>query len=753
MKRTLAAATTILTALALTSTAMAEDVALRQINQDEFSSLVVGNTSDKVQAGRKVFSTDSLWDGKLWSAWACDEVDDAWISVDFPVARYVTQVQILTGFAADGKKWKASARPRTIQIIHDNGVQTVKLQDSRALQTLRFFEEPIVSAHLKIKVVDTYGAGPIAISELKVYEPEDVFALKPELRQEIVDNFEALTDPARREAAESRLVAIGPPAGPWLSVGLQGDDPAVRTAVTRIFTRTGQATGVAPVTAAARRVSTIEGSHAVAAEQEFLRTALAYLAQQRATSGVRVALSLYKSDDWRAAMPADIMNTLASCGHPDALPALVQAVEGDDDSIAAAAVPGFGRLGYPGGMALKKLARHDSTRVRLRAAEAVGHFTDGRAWDAAKELVGDAEPTVRAQVYRSMEQNVRPMWVKLLETGVADPEVKVRAAAVKSLGSYPQAETRALAVKATRDEHPAVRRAAVLALESQGETALPQLVGLVPRAENPHADVRREATRAVVRQGKRHAPRLTELLTEKLATDDRADGQAIAHLLAACGQHGTSALFDLLESRDTRRSFHARRALEARPADAVPFIRTRLASGTDDQSPTNISRMLSVLGATGDPKNIDLVGALMKDRRARVRADATQTAGRLPGEKSTGLLMTALGDEWRDVREYAVSALGERKERRAVPFLIKMIRDKDEIMLRAVWALGEIGDAKALAVLHELRDHERSTVRQYVCQALGKIGRPESLGVLMDLVDDDDELVRFQAARAVDRLN
>ena len=83
MKRTLAA-TLILTALAVTQPALAQDVALRQISQTEFSHLVVGNTSRDVEAGRKVFKTDALWDGRLWSAWACDNIDDAWIEIEVP---------------------------------------------------------------------------------------------------------------------------------------------------------------------------------------------------------------------------------------------------------------------------------------------------------------------------------------------------------------------------------------------------------------------------------------------------------------------------------------------------------------------------------------------------------------------------------------------------------------------------------------------------------------------------------------------
>jgi HEAT repeat protein len=726
------------------------DVALRHVPHGESTHLAVGNTSEARDGNVRLFRAESLWDGKLWSAWACDDLADAWVEIEFPVVRYVTEIQIVGGNAATADRWKRTARPRRLRIVYDGGVRMVTLDDSRSLQTIGFLNDPIVSARLRLEVVDTYGTGPIAISEIKIYEPEDVFALKPALREEVNRAYEALSNPQGRARAIERLASAGPPAIPWLLRGLKGN-AKVRAAVAEVFLRTRHK-DVVPVTAALRRVLDAPGTAQNADEQAFVRIALEFVAEQRAPEGVQAALALYADDQWRGVVLHQIVKVLAASGHPSGLDALRSISRGDDDKAAELAVVGFGRLGDPGAAAVLSMASDAREHVRVRAAKALVGFTEGRGAGAASVLVIDQSVPVRLEAYRSFTRNPLATWVSYLDGGLTDEDPDVRAAAVSAAGSYSGEGAISRVSRATYDRSRAVRYAAVRSLERLGESALPALVALVPSDANLHDDVRREVRRAIVRQGPRHSERLVELLRDALRTDHRADAQAAAHLLAACGEPGAVVLMQEIQAESARTSFYARRALESRPAYAMAFIRERLSQDAGSLEPRFISHMLAVLTAASDPSTVDLFAALMKDDRDRVRADATAALGRLPGDAVTELLLSALDDPWRDVREHAITGLGTRKEVRAVPRLIEVVRGADPVMLRAIWALGEIADPSAVSVLHGLRDHERNTVRQYVCKALGNIGQLDSLIVLIELVDDEDELVRFHAVRAVEAI-
>ena len=727
---------------------VAAEVPLRQVDHRDFTHLAVGDTSGKRDGNRAMFRAEALWDGRLWSAWGCDDLEDAWVEIEFPVVRYVTQIQVLGGHAANNAAWQASARPRKVRIVHDGGDVEVELQDGRSLQVLAFLDEPIVSSRLRLEVLSTYGAGPLAISEIKVYEPEDVFALKPELRQEIADAFESLGDAEKAQAGAQRLIAIGPPAMPWLTLGLQGQ-PAVRDRVAEVFARSGLAGGVDPITAALSQVVSKGGD--TEADLHFVKTSLGYLADQGAPQAVSVALTMYRDAAWRVAAGADLVHVLASSGHPAALATLTDLARGDDERIAQLALAGFGRLGQPGFDAINSMAQDPTENLRRRAAQAVAHMTVPH--DVAVTLLRDESPLVRTHVLRAMAVNPLQDWQPGVLAALDDEETEVRAAALTALGAYAGEVVIARSLTAVEDRSAPVRRAAVMALERQGEAGLGPIVSLVATDASPHKDVRTEAMRAIVRQGERFSKQLTQLLVEALNTDNRADRQAAAYLLASCGAPGTAHLFAEMEANDPRTSYYARRALESRPNAAIPLIRARLAHGGQSLEPSFIAHTLAILAAAADPGTTGLLVTLMHDRRDRVRADTMAAANQIQGPGVTELLLSALDDESKDVREHAATGLGMRKERRAVASLIEMVRSEDTMMLRAIWALGEIGDAKALTVLHDLRAHNRSTVRQYVCQALGKIGETDSLAVLIELVDDSDELVRFQATRAVEAID
>jgi HEAT repeat protein len=75
----------------------------------------------------------------------------------------------------------------------------------------------------------------------------------------------------------------------------------------------------------------------------------------------------------------------------------------------------------------------------------------------------------------------------------------------------------------------------------------------------------------------------------------------------------------------------------------------------------------------------------------------------------------------------------------ALHALVQMLSDKDwQVRREAAWALGEIGDPKAVPFLiRSLRDKDKY-VRRAAAWALGKIGDPQVVPALIDVLKDED---------------
>jgi HEAT repeat protein len=130
-----------------------------------------------------------------------------------------------------------------------------------------------------------------------------------------------------------------------------------------------------------------------------------------------------------------------------------------------------------------------------------------------------------------------------------------------------------------------------------------------------------------------------------------------------------------------------------------------------------------VFAGLGNDRGVEVISAVLNDM-----SDRPEGQGISAGKWS-------LKAQIRSDRCFAVHVLGELEEKRAVPILVPLLRD-EEINYSVAWALGEIGDARAIGPLIEALHYKSSDMRFGAISALEKLGAVAALPHLYALLND-----------------
>lgn len=720
--------------------AQAQQIALKELHRDAYSKV---STHDSPEA------SSALTDGKLWSAWVSANEESPWWEIHFPVARYVHRVELFSGNAYNRKTWKATRRVKKLKIVYAGGEQVVELKDAFDLRSLTF-AQPIVSDRLRFEVLETYGDGPFALSEVKLYEPADLFSLKPQLRKKIENAVANLQDPARRENSILIIEAIGDPSLAVLVPQL-GQSAVVRTATARVMARSRNRRSADALADAV--LNTLKGEPGSKEDILFLKSALDYFVGAKSKHAPKIALRIHRSPQWAPKLPQEVLKALAASRSNEALPVLVDHLKNAPPNLAELALPGFAVNGKQGLLELAKLAELDQEETRVRTARALGWFKGNATRPIVLMLVDDTVPEVRAEVIKSLGRNHHPRWEKRIIYALGDLDPKVQRAAVDALAHYKTPASAEALVSMTRRSSGTLQMACILALEKHDLGALEHLLAMLLDPSKKSRGVVELLENALSNIAQEHPHKVLDELRDKQKNAPPTIAQKIAHLIAQCGEEGAAYLFRTMEGDKINLAFYASRALQKTPAYARKFILENASvEALQAREHTVITRYLSVAGATQDPALLPLFRNALKDKRTHVRSEAARNLIQINHPEAHHILLKALYDKSSDVREAATTSLGTHKVRAAVPRLVQLIEARDKSMIRAIWALGEIGDKSALDALHPLLKHHRAAVRQHSCIAIGRIGHEGSRAMLLPLTRDKDEIVRFQAQRALHRM-
>ena len=133
-----------------------------------------------------------------------------------------------------------------------------------------------------------------------------------------------------------------------------------------------------------------------------------------------------------------------------------------------------------------------------------------------------------------------------------------------------------------------------------------------------------------------------------------------------------------------------------------------------------------VLAGLGDDRGIDAISGVLRDR-----------SDRPAGQGIAGGNWTVQAQIRAD-RYYAVHVLGALKKPEAVPVLLPLLED-DEVAYKVAWALGEIGDARAVAPLIRALGHTHPNVRVIAADSLAKLRARSALPRLRSLMNDNEK--------------
>ncbi|GIV95491.1 MAG: PBS lyase [Herpetosiphonaceae bacterium] len=170
----------------------------------------------------------------------------------------------------------------------------------------------------------------------------------------------------------------------------------------------------------------------------------------------------------------------------------------------------------------------------------------------------------------------------------------------------------------------------------------------------------------------------------------------------------------------------------------------RLLDGLDETHGQDVRALTLIVGWLHGPTVERALVRLLGDTTVRREVLAALVR---QGARVTRQLVAQLDAVDAETRQAAAVALGRIGDASAVPALIRLLEEDDDLAITAARALAAIGDRRAFdALLHQL-EHPTSAVRQAAIAALNSLGHPALPKHVKRLLSDSNRLVRESAVR------
>jgi HEAT repeat protein len=131
-----------------------------------------------------------------------------------------------------------------------------------------------------------------------------------------------------------------------------------------------------------------------------------------------------------------------------------------------------------------------------------------------------------------------------------------------------------------------------------------------------------------------------------------------------------------------------------------------------------------IFASLGDPAGLRTIGGILADRSPRTGGQG------IPGAR------WSLEKQIESDRYYAVHLLGELKNLDTVPLLLPLLAD-EQVNYKVAWALGQIGDGRAVKPLIEALNHRTALMRVSAIQALTMMRTRGAIPHIRALINDE----------------
>jgi len=159
------------------------------------------------------------------------------------------------------------------------------------------------------------------------------------------------------------------------------------------------------------------------------------------------------------------------------------------------------------------------------------------------------------------------------------------------------------------------------------------------------------------------------------------------------------------------------------------------------------------LGLLGDSRAVDLlIERITTDKSEFVRCSSALALGRLHNKKAIPVLMAALHDHSKEVREHAIWGLGQMNDKAAISPLLAQLKGEDVIsQIDAARALGELRYASVVPQLIEALGGRSAGLDGAVIEALTKIGDKSAVIPLVECLKKGNRCA-WEASEALEQI-
>ena len=416
-----------------------------------------------------------------------------------------------------------------------------------------------------------------------------------------------------------------------------------------------------------------------------------------------------------------IRRGIKKIGGENVVESLINALTDDDHKAREAIAEALG--GYRDERVVEPLIaalKDEEPRVREAAARALGDVNDVQAVEPLIEALKDEEPKVREAAASALEDVNDVQAVEPLIEALKDEEKEVRGAAAKSLGGYKDERAVEPLIEAMLCLNGGVwasESAAKSLSQIGGERAIEALIAVLKDQTMRGETVAAAVSVITVCQDERGVEAVIEALKhENFYAVTRA-----AWFLGTIASHGPMSKLDSVveQSRIVQAKLVRERAVE-------PLIEALKGEQYFRRLTSAFVGIGQALVEIGTEHVVEELIDLLKYENNRANGSQVQ------------------------VRTVAAYALGEIGDIRAVEPLIEALEEKDlDLYSTVTIALADIGDERAVEPLIEALKDANWYVRKCSVRALGIIGDERAVEPLIEALKDDDESVRESVSIAL----